>query len=98
MSIPKSKLARPANGKRFLMLRSKRVKSGALSNCCRVLQSPLMTLVQSALLAGAMYGLVGSGPPHVAAFEPVQAGCPVGLVTSIVQARMVLAMRSCGRL
>src|SRR5262245_40827594 len=97
MSIPKSKLARPANGKRFLMLRSKRVKSGALSSCCLVLQSPAITVVQAALLGGAMYGLVGSGPPHVAAFEPVQSGCPVGLVTSIVHARIVLAMRSCGR-
>src|SRR5215467_10125822 len=98
MSIPKSKLARPANGKRFLMLRSKRVKIGALSSCCRVLQSPVMMVVQSALLGGAMYGLVGSGPPHVAAFAPVQAGCPVGLVTSIVHARIVFAIRSCGRL
>src|SRR5262249_44973932 len=96
MSYSKSKLARLPNGTRFLKLRSKRVKSGAFSSCCRVLQSPVMTVVQESLLGGARYGLVVSGPPQVDAFEPVHSGCPVGLVTSTANALTVFAMRSCG--
>src|SRR5215831_21425617 len=96
--ISKSKLARPPSGKRFFALKSNRLKIGALISCCRVLQSPVMIVVQPASLGGAMYGLVVSGPPQVAAFEPVHSGWPVGLVTSIAHALIVLAIRSCGRL
>src|SRR5262245_17638257 len=96
-SIAKSKLARPANGNRFLKLRSKRLKSGAFRSCCRGPQSPFTIGVHVASPAGAIYGLVGSGPPHVAAFEPVQIGWPVGLVTSFANGLTVFPIRSRGR-